>query len=94
MKSYVLIQHPGLPQEIRAVFKRLEKCDDNQVVQAYNEQCQLGFTGVYAQAVFLLGLHQQVHVRFGSSPLTIEDKCMLMMKSCVKRESGEWIQIQ
>ena len=94
MKSYVLIQRPGLPQEIRAVFKRLEKFDDNQVVQAYNEQCQLGFAGVYAQAVYVLGLHQQLHVRFGSSPLTIEDNCILTMKSCVKRERGGWIQIQ
>lgn len=88
MKGHVLIQRPGLPQGIRAVVNRLEKCADEEIVQAYNEHCQLGFTGVYAQAVYVLGLHQQLHARFGSSPLSIKDSGLLMMKSCVKWERG------
>ena len=92
MKEYVLIQRPSLPKEIAAVTARLEYLDDERIVQAYNVQCHLGFTGVYAQAIYVLGLHQQLFLRFGSSPLGIKHNCLLTMQGCVKWDNGDWVQ--
>ena len=79
MKHYVMIQRPELPADMHAAMSRLNERTGEQLIAAYNAQCELGFTGVYAQAIQVLALHQQLKAKFGKGPLLIEDNALLTM---------------
>ena len=90
MRHYVLIQRPGLPADIRQAIARLDHQTDEAVLADYNAQCRLGFTGVHAQAIHVLALHQQLKRRFGKGPLTIEDNSLLSFGGCVGWDGDSW----
>ena len=92
MRHYVMIQRPSLPNDLRAAMSRLEGKTAQELISEYNEQCRLGFTGVYAQAIHVLALHQQLKARFGKGPLVIENNVLLTMEGPIEWSHGDWCQ--
>jgi len=90
MRHYLLIQRPSLPVDMRHAIARLEDHADEVVIADYNAQCRLGFTGVYAHAIHVLALHQQLKRRYGKGPLTIDNNCLLTFKGCVSWDGVAW----
>ena len=90
MKHYVMIQRPSLPNDMRAALSRLEGRTAEQLISEYNDQCRLGFTGVYAQAIHVLALHQQLKARFGKGPLVIENNTLLTIEGPIEWSHGDW----
>ena len=91
MKHYVMIQRPELPADMQAALSRLEGRTGEQLIEAYNAESRLGFTGVYAQAIHVLALHQHLKVRFGAGPLLIEDNAVLTMSGPVRWDGVTWV---
>lgn len=88
----MMIQRPSLPNDMRAALSRLEGRTVEELISEYNEQCRLGFTGVYAQAIHELALHQQLKSRFGKGPLVIENNSLLTMEGPIEWSQGDWCQ--
>ena len=91
MKHYVMIQRPELPADMQAALNRLDGRTGEQLIEAYNAESRLGFTGVYAQAVHVLALHQHLKARFGTGPLVIEDNAVLTMSGPVRWDGVTWV---
>ena len=91
MRNYVMVQRPGLPADMRVAIARLDGHTDSEVLAGYNAQCRLGFTGVYAQVIHVLALHQQLKRRFGSGPLSIRDNALLTLGGCVAWDGTKWV---
>ena len=91
MKHYVMIQRPSLPNDMCEALSRLEGRTAEELISEYNDQCRLGFTGVYAQAIHVLALHQQLKRRFGSGPLLITDNSILTFGGCVTWDGTGWV---
>jgi len=91
MKHYVMIQRPELPADMQAALSRLDGRTGEQLIEAYNAESRLGFTGVYAQAIHVLALHQHLKARFGSGPLVIEDNAVLTMSGPVRWDGVTWV---
>ena len=91
MKHYVMIQRPELPADMQAALSRLDGRTGEQLIEAYNVESRLGFTGVYAQAIHVLALHQHLKARFGSGPLVIEDNAVLTMSGPVRWDGVTWV---
>lgn len=51
MRSHVLIHRPTLKDELHEKLALLKSWPSEQIVESFNKQCNLGFVGVYAQAV-------------------------------------------
>ena len=85
-----MIQRPELPADMHAAMSRLNERTGEQLIAAYNAQCELGFTGVYAQAIQVLALHQQLKAKFGKGPLLIEDNALLTMVGPVHWDGKSW----
>lgn len=92
MRNYVMIQRPSLPADMLAAISRLDALSDEAIINEYNAQCRLGFTGVYAQAIHVLALHQQLKRRFGSGPLSIADNALLTLGGCARLDEKGWVQ--
>ena len=92
MRDYVMIQRPSLPADMRAAISRLDALSDEAIINEYNAQCRRGFTGVYAQAIQVLALHQQLKRRFGSGPLSITDNALLTLSGCVAWDGTGWVE--
>lgn len=90
MKHYVMIQRPELPADMHAAMSRLNERTGEQLIAAYNAQCELGFTGVYAQAIHVLALHQHLKAKYGKGPLQIEDNAVLTMSGPVHWDGKSW----
>ncbi len=90
MKHYVMIQRPELPADMHAAMSRLNERTGEQLIAAYNAQCELGFTGVYAQAIHVLALHQHLKAKYGKGPLRIEDNAVLTMSGPVHWDGKSW----
>jgi len=90
MKHYVMIQRRELPADMHAAMSRLNERTGEQLIAAYNAQCELGFTGVYAQAIHVLALHQHLKAKFGEGPLLIEDNAVLTMMGPVHWDGKSW----
>ena len=93
MRNYVMIQRPSLPADMLAAISRLDALSDEAIINEYNAQCRLGFTGVYAQAIYVLALHQQLKRRFGSGPLSITDNALLTLGGCVAWDGTGWVEV-
>lgn len=91
MKHYVMIQRPELPADMQAALSRLDGRTGEQLTEAYNAESRLGFTGVYAQAIHVLALHQHLKAKFGSGPLVIEDNAVLTMSGPVRWDGVTWV---
>ena len=49
------------------------------LIDEYNKQAKLGFVGVHQQIVYLLALRKAMNIRFGKSPITIENDIVVGM---------------
>ena len=85
-----MVQRPGLPADMQAAIARLDGHTDSEVIAGYNAQCRLGFTGVYAQAIHVLALHQQLKRRFGVGPLSIKDNALMTLGGCIRWDKAGW----
>ena len=91
MKYYVMIQRPELPADMHAALSSLEGLTGEQLLEAYNAEGRLGFTGVYAQAIRVLALHHLLKARFGIGPLLIEDNAVLTLSGPVRWGGVSWV---
>ena len=53
------------------------KKSDQELIDAYQREANIGITGVHAQALHLLALRKVMKERFGESPITLEDGCII-----------------
>ena len=84
MKGYVLILRPGDNEEIKKEFERLETKTDEELIESYNKQFDLGFVGVQRQAIYILGLHNQFLKRFDDSPVRLQHNSFITFKGRIK----------
>ena len=90
MKHYVMVQRLELPADLSAAMSVLNERTGEELIAAYNTQCEMGFTGVYAQAIHVLALHQHLKAKFGKGPLLIEDNAVLTMSGPVHWDGESW----
>ena len=90
MKHYVMVQRLELPADLSAAMSVLNERTGEELIAAYNTQCEMGFTGVYAQAIHVLALHQHLKAKFGKGPLLIEDNAVLTMIGPVHWDGQTW----
>lgn len=53
------------------------------LVKSYNQNFQNGSFGVHAQSVFILALHREFLDRFGKSPMTLEQDCVITLSQFI-----------
>ena len=84
MKGYVFILRPGDNEAIKNEFERLETKTDEELIESYNKQYEIGFVGVHQQAIHVLGLHNQFLKRFDDSPVRLQHNSFITFKGKVK----------
>lgn len=53
-------------------YDRLKALNDEQLIEAYYREVNLGMTGVHAQAVYVLALKKVMKDRFGKDIIVVE----------------------
>lgn len=71
--KYVFTSHPQQDELLDNFRNRFRAYSDTELIEAYNRECRIGITGVRAQAMYLMALHQESHNRFGESPVHVKD---------------------
>lgn len=76
------MKHVFIPREgdKELFFEKVDyfrKQSNEKLIKAYQREANIGITGVHAQALHLLALRKVMIERFGESPITFEDGCVI-----------------
>ena len=75
--KHVFISREGDMERFSERIRQFREFSDQELIEAYQKQARCGITGVHAQAVYLLALRKVMGERFGGSPVTLEDQCVI-----------------
>ena len=75
--KHVFIPREGDKERFAVRVRQFREFSDRVLIEAYHRQVRCGITGVHAQAVYLLALRKVMGERFGNSPITLEDGCII-----------------
>lgn len=83
-----MIQRPGFRDELLERYREIQGYTNDELVQRYNRQVEIGIVGVYAQAVILLAIRILFIERFGHSPVVVKDEIVIAITEKVRDENG------
>lgn len=79
--TYIYIRRQGDLNEIHKYCLRFERYSDAELMEAFEKQKKLGFTGVHQQALYVLALRQEMHRRFGDAPILFANQSIIEFRS-------------
>lgn len=84
MKKYLFIQRKEDLQQIINLNNNLENINQEELVNKFNREVKIGFTGVHQQALLVLALNQEFIKRYNEAPVTVENNVVLRFKGTIK----------
>ena len=81
--DYIFIQRKGDMEAIINYKESLGKLTLDELVNKYNGQAKLGFTGVHQQARLVVAMHQEFLGRINESPIKIEENLLISFKGAI-----------
>ena len=87
--EYLLIQKKGFKELFFNEVEKLQDLSNDQLINRYNKQVEIGIVGSYSQAVFLVVLRKFFLERFNATPILLQDNILISLTSKVKLEKGE-----
>ena len=87
--EYLLIQRRGFKELFFKEVEKLQGLSENQLINRYNRQVEIGIVGSYSQAVFLVALRKLFLEKFDTSPIQLKDNILISLNSKVKSIAGE-----
>lgn len=84
MKKYLFIQRKEDLQQIINLNNSLENSNQEELINTFNREAKIGFTGVHQQAVLILALNQQFMKRYNDAPVAIKNNSILSLKGVIK----------
>ena len=87
--EYLLIQKRGFKELFFNEVEKLQDLSNDQLINRYNKQVEIGIVGSYSQAVFLVALRKFFLERFNASPILLQDNILISLTSKVKQKRGE-----
>ena len=87
--EYLLIQRKGFKELFFNEVEKLQDLSNDQLINRYNKQVEIGIVGSYSQAVFLVVLRKFFLERFNATPILLQDNILISLTSKVKLEKGE-----
>lgn len=84
MKKYLFIQRKEDLQQITNLNNSLDNSNQEELINKFNREVKIGFTGVHQQALLILALNQQFIKRYNDAPVTIENNSILSLKGTIK----------
>jgi hypothetical protein len=81
--EYIYIRREGDLETLKEKVKIFEAFAIEELIDAYNKQAKCGITGVHAQALYLMSMGHAFLMRFGTSPIYMENN-VLGMKGQIK----------
>lgn len=87
--EYLLIQKKGFKELFFNEVEKLQDLSNDQLINRYNKQVEIGIVGSYSQAVFLVVLRKFFLERFNASPILLKDNILISLTSKVKHQRGK-----
>ena len=87
--EYLLIQKKCFKELFFNEVEKLQDLSNDQLINRYNKQVEIGIVGSYSQAVFLVVLRKFFLERFNATPILLKDNILISLTSKVKLERGE-----
>ncbi len=84
MNNYIFIQRKEDLQQLVSLENNLNTISQEELINKFNREAKIGFTGVHKQALLILALNQQFIKRFNDAPITIENNSILSLKGVIK----------
>ena len=75
--KHLFIPREGDRERLLENVTRLSEYSDQKLIEAYHNAARCGIVGAHAQAIYLLALRRVMIERFGNSPITLEDGCII-----------------
>ena len=81
--EYLMIPRPGFREEVLEHYNLIKDYSDEELVERYNRQVDIGIVGVYKQAIHLLAMRLLFKERFDYSPIIIKDQIVISLSGRV-----------
>ncbi len=81
--EYLMIPRPGFREEVLEHYNLIKDCSDEELIDSYNRQAEIGIVGVYKQAIHLLAMRLLFKERFDYSPIVIKDQVVISLSGKV-----------
>ena len=57
----------------------LDELSNDELIASHNREYNMGSVGVYMQSVYVLAIHHQLKLRFGTTPTSIKGNTVVML---------------
>lgn len=84
MNTYIFIPRKEDIQQIKNFSNNLQNINQSELINKYNREAKVGFTGVHQQALLIIALNKQFMKRYNDAPVTIENNSILSLKGIIK----------
>jgi len=89
MLKYVMIPRPGDRESALEKVAHFSTLPQEELVNRYNRQVEIGIVGVHAQAVMLLALRHVMLKVFGDSPVKFEENVLVSLSGKARIVDGK-----
>lgn len=84
MDKYIFIQRKEDFQKLVNLKNNLNTISQEELINKFNREVKIGFTGVHQQALLIIALNQQFIKRYNDAPVIIENNLILSLKGTIK----------
>ena len=78
-KHFLIIRRNSIQEDFAERMRILDGLSNDELISSYNREYSMGSVGVYMQAVYVLAIHHQLKLRFGTTPTSIKGNTVVML---------------
>jgi len=78
-KHFLIIHRNSIQEDFAERMRILDGLSNDELISSYNREYSMGSVGVYMQAVYVLAIHHQLKLRFGTTPTSIKGNTVVML---------------
>lgn len=89
----IYIQRKGDRKELFKYRDMFMVYSNKQLIESYNNSVDTGIVGAHQQALYLIALKKVFNIRFGKSPIKIEDNIIISLSGKIVQEGESYVEL-